>query len=199
MKLFPYKMMFWSTLFKSQINNIYKTLYITCLILYNTSFTLSNWQIQRYRTARYSTVRYRISLIYVQYAIGNGMHKKDSVMDIIITPAIKQSCLTHASKGSDYVIRDAESVKFRKDARSSCPVQSSSTRRPIPLALNHLGLRGGHFQAMLKEFAMILVTMLGGCSLLQGPFALSINGALHKTLNTWGSHLTWTAQRGHAA
>ena len=46
---------------------------------------------------------------------------------------------------------------------------------------------------------MILVIMLGGCSLLQGPFALSINGALHKILNTWGSRLTWTAQREHAA
>jgi hypothetical protein len=74
-------------------------------------------------------------------------------MDIIITSAIKQSCLTHSLKGSDYVIRDAEFVKFRKDARSSCLVQSSSTRRLIPLALNHLGLRGCHFHAMMKEFA----------------------------------------------
>ena len=52
------------------------------------------------------------------YAIGNGMRRKDSVMDIIITSALKQTCLTHASKGSDHVIRAAESVKFRKDARS---------------------------------------------------------------------------------
>jgi hypothetical protein len=52
---------------------------------------------------------------------------------------------------------------------------------------------------MLKEFATILVTRLGGCSLLQGPFALSINGALNKILNTWGSRLTWTVQREHAA
>ena len=133
------------------------------------------------------------------YAIGNGMHKKDSVMDIIITSAIKHSCLTRAIKGSDYVICDAESVKFRKDARSSGLVQSSSTRRLIPLALNHMGLRVGHFQAMLKEFATILVTRPGGCSVLKGPFALSINGALHTILNTWGSRLTWTAQREHAA
>ena len=56
------------------------------------------------------------------YAIGHGMHMKDFVMDIIITSAIKSSCLTHASKGSDFVIRDAESVKFRKDARSSGPI-----------------------------------------------------------------------------
>ena len=52
---------------------------------------------------------------------------------------------------------------------------------------------------MLKEFATILVTMPDGCYLLQGPFALTINGALHKILNTWGSRLTWTAQREHAA
>ncbi len=56
------------------------------------------------------------------YAIGNGMHMKDSVMDIIVTYALKQSCLTHASKGSDYVIRGDESAKFRKDARSSGPI-----------------------------------------------------------------------------
>ena len=133
------------------------------------------------------------------YAIGNGMHRKDVVMDVIITSALKQSCLSNASKGSDFVLRDAESVKFRKDARSSGPIQSSSTRRLIPLALNHMGMRGNHFQALLKEFATILVTKPGGCSLLQGPFALSINGALHKILNSWGSRLTWTAQREHAS
>ena len=38
-----------------------------------------------------------------------------------------------------------------------------------------------------------------GCVLLQGPFALSVNGVLHKILNTWGSRLTWTAKREHAS
>jgi hypothetical protein len=53
---------------------------------------------------------------------------------------------------------------------------------------------------MLKEFATILVTMPNGCSLPQGPFALSFIGAVHKILNnTWGSRLTWTVQREHAA
>ena len=118
-------------------------------------------------------------------------------MDIINTSAIKQSCQSHAFKSSDYVIRDAESVKFRKDACSSSPAHSSSTRRLFPLALNCLGLRGGYFHAMLEDFATILVTMLVGCSLLQGPFALFINGALHKILSTWGSRLTWVAQREH--
>ena len=78
-------------------------------------------------------------------------------------------------KAPTFVIRDVEFVKFRKDARSSGPVQSSATRRLIPLALNHLGLRGGYFQAMLKEFVTILVTRQGRCSLLQGPFALALH------------------------
>ena len=51
----------------------------------------------------------------------------------------------------------------------------------------------------MKEFATILLTRPGGCAFLQGPFALSINDALLKILNTWGSRLTWTAQREHAA
>ena len=52
---------------------------------------------------------------------------------------------------------------------------------------------------MLKEFATIMVTRPGGCSLHQGSFALSLNGALHKILNTRGSRLTWTAHREYAA
>ncbi len=133
------------------------------------------------------------------FAIGNGLHRKDVVMDIVITSVLKHSCLSNATKGSDYVLRTAETVKFRKDSRSCGPIQASATRRFVPLAINHLGLRGGHFQALLKEFATTLVTRPGGCVLLQGPFALSINGALHKILNTWGSRLTWTAQRQHAS
>jgi hypothetical protein len=50
----------------------------------------------------------------------------------------------------------------------------------------------------LKEFATILVTRPVGCALLKGPFALSINDALLKILNTWGFRLTWIAQREHA-
>ena len=67
-----------------------------------------------------------------------------------------------------------------------------------PLVLNHLGLRGPHFQAVLKEFATILVTKPEGCVLLKGPFALTHTGALHKILRIWGSRLTWIAQREHA-
>jgi hypothetical protein len=70
--------------------------------------------------------------------------------------------------------------------------------RFIPLALNHFGLRGPHFQAVLKEFASILVTKPEGYSLLRGPFALTHTGALTKILRTWGARIIWTAQREHA-
>ena len=78
------------------------------------------------------------------------------------------------------------------------PIQNSVTKRPTPLALNHLELRGGHFDAVLKEYASSLVTKPGGCALLQGPFALSLNGALRKVLHTWGSCITLKTQRKHA-
>ena len=120
-------------------------------------------------------------------------------MNIVLASALKQSCLIHVTKGPDHVIRATESFKFMTDARSLCPIQFFATRRLIPLALNHMGLRGGHFHAMMKKFASILVTKPSGCSLLQVPFALYINGALHKIVNTWGFRLTWTAQREHAA
>jgi len=83
------------------------------------------------------------------YAIGNGLHRKDVVMDVVITSFLKQSCLSNASKGSEYVLRTAKAIKFRKNARSTGPIQSSATRCLVPLAINHLGLSGGHFQALL--------------------------------------------------
>ncbi len=79
------------------------------------------------------------------------------------------------------------------------PIQESATSRFIPLDLNHLGMWGGHLQAVLKEFATSLIIKPGGCALFQGPFALSLNGALRKVLYTWGSPLPRTAQREHAA
>ena len=84
-----------------------------------------------------------------------------------------------------------ENKKFRKDAWSASPIQFST--------MNHVGLRGGHFNAVLKEFASLLVLHPSGCSLMKGPFALSLNGALKKIINTWGSRLTWTAQRHDVA
>jgi hypothetical protein len=45
-----------------------------------------------------------------------------------------------------------------KDARSAGPIHNSSTKRLVPMAMNHMGLRGGHFNASLKELATTLVT-----------------------------------------
>jgi hypothetical protein len=65
--------------------------------------------------------------------------------------------------------------------------------------MNHFGFRGGHFNASLKEFASLLVLRPSGCPLMKVPFALSMNGVLRKILDSWGSRLTWTVQRQHAA
>jgi hypothetical protein len=131
--------------------------------------------------------------------MGTGLHRKDSVMDVVVTSAMQRSCLLHSSKSSDYAIRKVENEKFRKDARSVGPIQNCATKRFIPLAMNHFGLRGGHFNAALTEFASQLVLRPSGCPLMKGPFALSMNGALRKILEHWGSRLTWTVQRQHAA
>ena len=80
------------------------------------------------------------------------------------------------------IIRKAENDKSRKDARSAGPIQYNATKRFIPLAMNHVGLRGGHFNAALKEFASLLVMRPSGCPLMKGPFALSLNGALRKIM-----------------
>jgi hypothetical protein len=133
------------------------------------------------------------------FVMGNGMHRKDSVMDVVVTSAMQKSCLNQSITSSDYVIRKAENQKFGKDSRSADPIQLSPTMRFIPLAMNHLGLRGSHFNAALREFASQLVMRPSGCSLMAGPFALSLNGALRKLIFTWGARLTWTAQRQHAA
>ena len=60
------------------------------------------------------------------------MHRKDSVMDLVIASGLQKSCLLPSSKSSDYVIRNAESKKFRNDLRSTGPIQNSATRRFIP-------------------------------------------------------------------
>ncbi len=122
----------------------------------------------------------------------------DTAMDLIIASGLMKSCLSYAAKSSDFVLKGAERAKFIKDKRSVTPISSSSTMRLVPLALNHLGMRGPHFQAILKEFASIIVTRPEGCSLLSGPFALTHKGALKLILRTWGARITWIAQREHA-
>ncbi len=77
------------------------------------------------------------------YAMGTSLYKKDTVMDIVVTSALQKSCVIQTSKSSDYVIRKAENEKYKKDARSAGPIQSSSTKRFVPLATNRLGMPGG--------------------------------------------------------
>ena len=120
-------------------------------------------------------------------------------MDLIISSSISQSCLQQSSTSSDYALRKAENTKFTKDLRNSEPIQLSATQRLIPLVMNQCGRRGPHFDAMLREFASLLIKRSSGCSLLQGPFALPPTVTLAKVLSCWGSRLTWTAQREHAA
>jgi hypothetical protein len=127
------------------------------------------------------------------------MHIMDYVMDVMVTSAMQNSCLSQSITSSDYVIKKAENQKFGKDSRSSDPIQLRPTMRFIPLAMNHLGLRGSYLNVALREFATQLVMRPNGCSLMSGPFALSLNEALKKFLFTWGAKLTWTAQRHHAA
>jgi hypothetical protein len=131
--------------------------------------------------------------------MGTGLYKKDIVMDIVVTSALHKSCLFQTSKSSDYAIRKAENEKYKKDSRSVGPIHNNSTKRFVPPAMNHLGLRGGHFNASLKSFATTLVTKPRGCSLMKGSFALSMNGALRKIMNTWGGKTgmdSSTATRG---
>jgi len=132
-------------------------------------------------------------------ALGRDIHRLDTAMDIVIASGLTKSCLSYSCKSSDFVLKAAEKAKFGKDRRSVNPISSSSTMRFVPLALNPFGLRGPYFQAVIEEFATILVTEPGGCSLLQGPFGLAHSGALHKIMRAWGSRLAMVAQRQHAS
>jgi hypothetical protein len=120
------------------------------------------------------------------YTVGNGLQRKNTCMVVVITSALQRSCLSYSSKSSDHSIRKAENDKFMKNVRSALPMQFSATKRLVPLAMNHCGLRGGHFNALLEEYATIMVTRPQGCPLMHGTFAFSTNGALRKILRTWG-------------
>jgi hypothetical protein len=122
-------------------------------------------------------------------ALGRDVHRMDSAMDIDISLGLAKSCLSSSCKSSDFVLKAVESTKFAKDKRACNPISSSSTMHFIALAMNHLGLRGPHFQVTLKEFAIILVTKLEGYFLLHDPFALTHSRALHKIMRSWGTIL----------
>ncbi len=124
-------------------------------------------------------------------ALGRDVQRMDdTTMDLVIAPCLTKSCLSSSCKCSDLVLKGVERAKFGKDRRSVNPISSSSTMRFVPLAPNHLGQRGPHFHALLKKFASIMVTKPEGCSLLQGPFALTYMDALHEIIRTRGARLT---------
>ena len=132
-------------------------------------------------------------------ALGRDVRMLDTAMGMIIASGLTKSCLSSSRKSSDLVPKAAEKAKFRKDRNSAHPISVSSTMRFVPLALNHFRMWGPHFHAILKEFATIVVTRQEGCPLLQGPFAITHTCDLHTILRSWGSYLTWTAQREHAS
>jgi hypothetical protein len=132
-------------------------------------------------------------------ALGKDVHRMDLAMGIVIASGLTKSCLSASNKSFDFFLKAGESTKFAKDKRSCNPISSSLTMRFISLAMNHLGLRGPHFQATFKEIAIIVVTNPENCSLVRGPSALTHIGALHKIMRSWGTRLTWTVQREHAS
>ena len=95
-------------------------------------------------------------------ALGKGFRRKDTAMDCVIVSGLTKSYLTNKSKSSDFYLRMAEKVTFCKHRRPNCPLASSANMRFIPLAVNHVGLRGPHFQVVLREFDASLVTNPAG-------------------------------------
>jgi hypothetical protein len=91
-------------------------------------------------------------------ALGRDVHRLDTAMDLVIASSLTKSCLSSSCKISDFVLKSTKKAKSRKDKISANPISTSSTMRFVPLALNHFGMRGSHFQAVLKEFATIVVT-----------------------------------------
>ncbi len=131
--------------------------------------------------------------------MAGGSQGKDTTLDLMISSFLSQSTLLQTSKSADCVLRKCENEKFSKDLRNAEPLHLSSTERFIPLVMNQCGKRGPHFQALLLEFASLLIKRSSGCRLLQGPFAVPPSVALSKVFNCWGARLTWAAQKEHAA
>ena len=131
-------------------------------------------------------------------ALGKGIYLKDNATDCVIVSGLAKSCLSNQAKSYDFSLRLAEKAKFTKDRKFSYLVVSSATMRLIPKATYHLGLRGLRFKAILKEFAISVVTNPAGCSLFHGSFAVTHSGAVQHIVWTYGSVLTWTLYRGHA-
>ncbi len=93
------------------------------------------------------------------YAMAGGLHAKDVAMDPMISSIAYQSQLyyIYLINIRDYAMRLAENYKFNKDLRNLDHLQASSTQRLISLAMNQRGRRGPHFEAILLEYASLLI------------------------------------------
>ena len=57
-----------------------------------------------------------------------------------------------SASSPDQIMHEGEGDKFSADSRSRQSLQTATSMRFIPLASNHLGRRGWHFEALLLEF-----------------------------------------------
>jgi hypothetical protein len=129
-----------------------------------------------------------------------GSHAKDATLDMMISSSLSSSPLLQSSKSADHVQGKGRTLSSQRTSVTRSPyVQLFATQRFIPLVMNQCGRRGAHFDALLLEFASLLIKRSTGCRLLQGPFAVPPSVALSKVLDSWGARLTWTSQKEHAA
>jgi hypothetical protein len=88
----------------------------------------------------------------------------------------------------------------RIDCHGAEPQQPFATQsKAYPLVIDHFGKRGPHFEAILWEFASILIKSSSGCRLMQGRFAISPTVALAKIISCSSTRLAWTSNREHVA
>jgi len=66
------------------------------------------------------------------YGMEGGRQAKDAAMDVMVSSTISNSTLLQSSKKSNFVLHQAENIKFTKDLRNVDPLQLSATQRFIP-------------------------------------------------------------------
>ena len=121
------------------------------------------------------------------------------VMDAVAKSCTSRTALRNGSASSpDQIMHEGEGDKFSADSRSRQSLQTATSMRFIPLASNHLGRRGWHFEALLLELSFHIVHKPSGRRLMQGTFAMSADQAAADIRRRWGARLTWTTQRAHA-
>jgi hypothetical protein len=87
------------------------------------------------------------------------MQNKDAAMDIMIYVTVMLTTIIYKL---DLALRKAKNTKFTKDLRNIEHIQLSATQRFIPLTMSRRGYFGPPFEAMLREFASILIKRSSG-------------------------------------